>query len=84
MSKATPSAAAVETPEPTAKEAPAVSSRFRVRLNCPTPLVHKDVVLNAATPEDAKQAFMRLNGISGSGHEWTVEPTTEPATELKK
>lgn len=64
--------------------ATAAPSHFRVTLNCPTPIAHKSLVVAAATDEDARAAFMRANGISFSGHEWRVEKTTEPVTDLTK
>lgn len=73
------SAAALEaTPGP----APTAQGRFRVSLACPTPIAHKSLVVEAATDEEARQAFMKANGISGSDAEWRVEPTDEPATDL--
>lgn len=57
--------------------------RFKVRLNCPTPLVHKELVVEAATDEAAWKAFCAANGISGSDAERTIEKTNEPLTDLK-
>lgn len=61
-------------PEPT-EEAPVLAElpRWRVALNCPTPLTHKELVVEGRTEEEAKQAFCAANGISDSIHPWTVE-----------
>lgn len=86
MSKETKPAVAGQDAASEVQAGPASAAlpRFKVTLNCPTPLTHKTLVVASATAEEARQAFMAANGISGSGCEWIIEPTTEPVTELKK
>lgn len=87
MAKASNPLAAAETNAATAVKAGPVSAalpRFMVRLDCPTPLLYRSLVLEAATDEEAWAKFMSLNGISGSSHTRTIEPTTENVTELKQ
>lgn len=47
--------------------------RWRVTLNCPTPLQFPSLEVEAGTDEDAKAAFCKANNISGSAHDWQVE-----------
>ena len=44
-----------------------------VTLNCPTPLAKRSLQVEAATEEEAKEAFCRENGISGSVHAFEVK-----------
>lgn len=46
--------------------------RYRVSLDCPTPLAHASLEVEAATPEEARALFDQSNGISGSEHAYTV------------
>lgn len=48
--------------------------RWRVHLQAPTPLAHNPLEVEAATEEQAWEAFMQANGISGSMHERTIVP----------
>lgn len=87
MAKAsTPLAAAEKNAATAVKAGPASVAlpRFMVRLDCPTPLLYRSLVLESATDEEAWAKFMSLNGISGSSHTRTIEPTTENVTELKQ
>lgn len=47
-------------------------TKFEVTLNCPTPLAHKKATVVAKTQEEAWEAFLKLNNISGSVHERTI------------
>lgn len=51
----------------------AAPSRYRVGLVCPTPLLHRELVVEAANETDAKAKFCEANGISDSVHPWTIE-----------
>ncbi len=46
--------------------------RYRVNLNCPTPLRDPTFVVEAASEDEAKAKFERHNGICGSVHPYTV------------
>ena len=59
-------------PVPNAPE-PATARQYRVRLNCPTPLAHRELTVEARNKTEAQAKFMAANGISGSSHNWTVE-----------
>lgn len=87
MAKASTPLAAAETNAATAVKAGPVSAalpRFMVRLDCPTPLLYRSLVIEAETDEAAWAKFMAINGISGSTHARSIEPTTDPITELKQ
>lgn len=72
--KDAPKDAAPEDQEHEDQEAPEPAApRFRVTLNCPTPLMHQTLEVEADTEVQAKAAFCRANGISDSVHTWTVE-----------
>lgn len=45
---------------------------YRVTLNCPTPLAHKTLEVEAESEEEARKAYCRANAISGSVHVWDV------------
>lgn len=74
---------AAAAPEPPAKPpatplaAPFVTTagagKYRVALNCPTPLAHRELDIEADNEEDAKKKFCEANTISGSDHTWRVE-----------
>lgn len=49
------------------------SPRWRVGLNCPTPIEHRTLVVEAGTQDEAKQKFCDANGISDSEHEFSYE-----------
>ena len=53
----------------------ATRPRFRVNLNCPTPLAQPEMEIEADFEEDARRQFMEANGISGSDCPWTIERT---------
>lgn len=46
--------------------------RWIVELGCPTPLRSKRLVVEADTETEAKEAYCRHNGISGSSHDWSI------------
>ena len=46
--------------------------KYRVSLNCPTPLRDKSLVLEAEGEGEATKVFLKHNGISGSDHPITV------------
>jgi hypothetical protein len=48
-------------------------NRFKVRLECPTPLLHHEAEVSADDEALAWKAFCELNGISGSEHPRTIE-----------
>ena len=52
--------------------APASSLRFRVTLNCPTPVAHPELEVEAETESAAWQQFCAANGITDSVHERMV------------
>ncbi len=65
--------AIVHTPATASTTAPAAGSRrYRVNLNCPTPLRDPTLVVEAFTEDEAKAKFERHNGICGSVHPYTV------------
>ena len=49
---------------------------WRVTVQCPTPLAENPAVVSAVDADGAWQAFMDLNGISGTEHPNTIEPVT--------
>ena len=53
--------------------APARARRWRVSLNATTPLAHRELVVEADTEAQAREAFCAANGISDSTCEWRVE-----------
>ena len=57
--------------EQPAAQAPA-PCRYRVELNCPTPLAHPILEVEAADEAGAKLAFCEANGICDSTHPWKV------------
>lgn len=67
-----PEAAAKKAGRPARAPLPPGVSRWSVRLNCPTPLAHAELEVEAATEEEAKRKFCDANGISGSGHMWQL------------
>lgn len=70
MSKTMTKAAPPEAPAPAA--GPARTRKFRVSLNCPTPLKAKSLDVVADDAEGAKRAFDEHNGICGSVHAYSV------------
>lgn len=57
------------------KESPAtpdapevVKKKFRVSCHPPTPLAYTERLLEANNPDEAKEKFFALNGISGTIH----------------
>ena len=47
---------------------------YRVRLNCPTPLAYRELVVEDCAGEDeARAKFCLANNISGSSHPWDVQ-----------
>jgi hypothetical protein len=52
---------------------------FECVLNCPTPLAVRHARIHAKTETEARAAYERINGISGSGHEFTAREC-QPAT----
>lgn len=46
--------------------------KWMVSLNCPTPLAHRVLEVEANTQEEAKAKFLAANGISDSRHPFTV------------
>lgn len=57
-------------PEPGLKQLPPI--KYRVELNCPTPLAHKVLEIEARSEAEAREEFCRRNGISDSIHKWTI------------
>ena len=57
--------------EPVAAVEPNVK-RFRVALDCPTPLAFRWAVVEADDSEQAKQKFLDPNGISDSVHPFEI------------
>ena len=63
------------TPGPPALSAPpAVSTRFRVTLHCPTPVAHPELDVEASDKGEAWKQFCAANGISDSDHPRTIVP----------
>ncbi len=54
-------------------DAPVVTSKYLVRLTCPTPLRDKERAFDAVSEADAKQQFLDWNGISASEGTWSIE-----------
>lgn len=48
-------------------------ARYRVGLDCPTPVSRNPLEVDAADPEQAKQRFLAENRLSDSEWEFTVE-----------
>lgn len=46
--------------------------RYRVELNCPTPLSEKVMEVEAHNEAEAKAIYCRANGISDSIHSWKI------------
>lgn len=63
MTKATP---------PVAPAPAAPPRKFRVSLNCPTPLRENPYAVEAGDAEEAKRLFNEHNGICGSVHAYSV------------
>lgn len=57
---------------PTTASSAQPRSRYKVALVCPTPLLHKELVVEADTEDQARSEFCKANGISGSIHPWTI------------
>ena len=53
---------------------PAVSSRFRVTLHCPTPVAHPELNVEADDAAAAWKQFCAANNISDSEHPRTIVP----------
>lgn len=50
--------------------------RYRVELNCPTPILHRSLEVEAAGEDAAKAEFCKANNISGSNHPWKITRLT--------
>jgi hypothetical protein len=50
-----------------------VRARYRVGLDCPTPLGHNPCEVEASSDEDAKRAFFERNGICDTEWPFTIE-----------
>lgn len=48
-------------------------NRYRVGLDCPTPVARNPLEVEALDPEQAKQRFLAENRLSDSEWEFTVE-----------
>ncbi len=68
---------AVEAPPAKAtrkKKASAVKGPlWRVSLNCPTPLAHRTLDVEAKDADDAKEKYHKANGLSGSEWVYSIE-----------
>lgn len=62
---------AAEDPSVPAKTLPL--ERYRVSLECPTPLGHNPCEVEATSEQGAKQRFLLANGISDSEWPFTIE-----------
>ena len=49
-----------------------VPGKYRVELNCPTPLAHPVMEVDAASEGHARKLFCEANGIDDSVHPWKV------------
>ena len=58
--------------ETTTASPPAASTRFRVTLNCPTPVAHPELDVEADDAAAAWNQFCAANGISDSEHPRTI------------
>ena len=66
-------------PRPTAKDIPPAAfptapPRFRVTLQCPTPVAHPELDVEADDETAAWNKFCAANGISGSDHPRQIVP----------
>lgn len=55
------------------KSQQSAATRYRVTLNCPTPLAHRTLDIEADNEQEAWGLFMVANGIRDSRHERTIE-----------
>jgi hypothetical protein len=53
---------------------PTPPARFRVTLNCPTPVAHPELEVEADDEAAAWKEFCAANGISGSEHPRMIVP----------
>jgi hypothetical protein len=49
------------------------SGKYHVKCHPPTPLAYTEVDIVAESPEAARAEFFKMNGISGTVHEVTIE-----------
>jgi hypothetical protein len=66
-------AAAVAEAAAAAASALALLPKFKVSLNCPTPLAFRELVVSAPNEHQAMEQFLAANGISHSEHAFNVE-----------
>lgn len=59
-------------PAPGPSPADAMPGKYRCALNCPTPLAHRELVVEASTEQEAWEKFEAANGICGSRHDRTI------------
>ncbi len=64
--------ATLEAPPAVAEEPPPML-RWSVTLNCPTPLAHKTLEVDAPDEHAAKLAYYQANGICDSHHGWDIK-----------
>jgi hypothetical protein len=49
------------------------SGKYHVKCHPPTPLAYTEADIVAESPEAARAEFFKMNGISGTVHEVTIE-----------
>lgn len=80
--------AVLDAPPALAQAEPPPALRWRVSLDCPTPIKHRTLVLLAPDAVTAKAMFCAANNIGGSAHDWHITPLDGeemvPASEVLK